>query len=179
MPLLRARGFVADEWLEPNPGDELPARGDIVVSWERLVGDWESLVKHDGRLGVRFPNKEKVEALSLYLARLGLVILTFPSFTDGRAYSIARQLRGDGYRGELRAAGEVLPDQLQFMTQVGFDSFEVGERFSESEWRKAVARMSLTYQHGLTEPALNPAAAVWKMRHARAEPETARQHDER
>jgi uncharacterized protein (DUF934 family) len=179
MPLLRAQGFIADEWLNLGPEDELPGRGDIVVSWERLTRDWENLVKHDGRLGVLFPNNQKAEALNLYLARLGLLVLAFPSFTDGRAYSIARQLRLDGYRGELRAVGDVLPDQLQFMSQVGFDSFEVGGRFTESQWQKAAKQMSLTYQHGLTEPAPNPAAAVWKMRQQRAQSEPGRQHDKR
>jgi uncharacterized protein (DUF934 family) len=169
MPLLKAQGFVADDWLKLDLEDELPARGDVVVSWERLTRDWETLVKHDGRLGTVFPNNAKVEALRLYLARLGLLILSFPSFTDGRAYSIARQLRADGYRGELRASGEVLPDQLQFMTQVGFDSFEVGDRFSENRWLKAVAQMSLSYQHGLPELASHPAAAVWKMRQQRGQ----------
>ena len=56
MPLLKAQGFVADEWLKLGPEDELPGRGDIVVPWARLIRDWESLVKHDGRLGVVFPN---------------------------------------------------------------------------------------------------------------------------
>ncbi len=179
MPLLKVQGFVADEWLKVGAADELPARGDVIVPWERLSQDWESLVKHDGRLGVVFPNNQPAEALNIYLARLGLLVLAFPSFTDGRAYSIARQLRLDGYRGELRAEGDVLPDQLQFMIQVGFDSFAVGDRFTESQWRKALAQMSLTYQHGLAEPAGNPAAAVWKMRQQRPLPGADRQQDQR
>jgi uncharacterized protein (DUF934 family) len=176
MPLLKAGAFVADGWLKLGAQDELPERGDIIVSWERLTRDWESLVKHDGRLGVVFPNDHRAEALGIYLARLGLVVLAFPSFTDGRAYSIARQLRSQDYRGELRASGEVLPDQLQFMSQVGFDSFEVSERFAESRWRKAAAQMSLSYQHGLTEPAPHPAAAVWRMRQQPRRAESSLEH---
>ncbi|MDP9136826.1 MAG: DUF934 domain-containing protein, partial [Pseudomonadota bacterium] len=164
MPLLSVRGFIADEWRKLDAEEEPPALGDVIVAWERLAREWESLVKHDGRLGVVFPNNEQTEALSLYRSRLGLIVLAFPSFTDGRAYSIARQLRLDGYRGELRASGDVLPDQLQFMVQVGFDSFEVGDRFAEGQWQRAVVQMSLTYQHGLAAPAPHPAAAVWKLR---------------
>ena len=50
----------------------------------------------------------------------------FPKFQDGRAYSQARILRERlGFRGELRATGQVLRDQFVFMLRAGFDSFEV------------------------------------------------------
>ena len=62
-----------------------------------------------------FTNIDRVEALTLFLPRLALIVLPFPSFTDGRAYSLARQIRETGYGRELRAAGNVLPDQVQFM----------------------------------------------------------------
>jgi uncharacterized protein (DUF934 family) len=49
--------------------------------------------------------------------------LNFPKFTDGRAYSQAFLLRRRlGFQGELRATGDVLPDQLQLMQRSGFDS---------------------------------------------------------
>ena len=52
--------------------------------------------------------------------------LAFPKFSDGRAFSTARLLRDKhGYAGELRAAGNVLADQIPFMRRVGFDAFEV------------------------------------------------------
>ncbi len=73
----------------------------------------------------------------------------------------------------------MLPDQLQFMIQVGFDSFAVGDRFTEDQWDKALAQMSVTYQHGLAEPVGNPAAAVWKMRQQRPLPDSERQQDQR
>lgn len=171
MPLLRPQGFTRDDWT-PISGDEpLPARGDIFVSWARLIREWDTLVKHDGRLGVVFPNNERVTALDLHLPRIALVVLEFPVFNDGRAFSIARQLRRDGYAGEIRAAGHIIPDLLQFMLQVGFDAFEVSERFGPDVWLKSLRRMSVTYQHGLEDGRTAAgAAAVWKARHAAPSP---------
>ena len=168
MPLIRNNAFIEDDWLQLASDDPLPESGDIVVPFARLLKEWEVLTRHDGRLGVVYTNADRAESLTLFLPRLALVVLPFPSFTDGRAYSLARQLREMGYRHELRAAGNVLPDQLQFMRQVGFDSFEVSERFDASLWLKASRQMSLSYQRGFGRPAGE--TEVWSERHREAEP---------
>ena len=73
-----------------------------------------------------WPNNRKVAELAPWLDRLALVALVFPSFRDGRAYSQARLLRErHGFRGELRATGDVLRDQFLFLVRAGFDAFEV------------------------------------------------------
>jgi uncharacterized protein (DUF934 family) len=167
MPLLRPSGFTTDDWTVVTEEAALPGAGDIALPWARLKRDWDLLAKHDGRIGVVFPNNEKVEQLRLYLPRLALVALIFPAFNDGRALSIARQLRLEGFPGEIRATGNVLPDLLQFMLQVGFDAFEVSERFSRERWIKSLRRMSLTYQHDLADGHTPQGAAeVWRARHA-------------
>jgi uncharacterized protein (DUF934 family) len=169
MPLLKLQGFVTDDWTLLQDEEPLPQQGDIAVSWARLGRDWDNLVRHDGRLGVLFPNSEKAASLTLYLPRLALIILNFPVFNDGRSFSIARQLRLDGFAGEIRAAGHVLPDLLQFMLQVGFDAFDVSERFSPDFWMRSLKRISLTYQHGLAdEKTPFSASAVWKERQRRS-----------
>jgi uncharacterized protein (DUF934 family) len=87
MPLLRAsQGFVVDDWALVGMDDALPQRGDIAVPWARLSRDWEILLRHDGRLGVLFPNSEKVSSIDLYLPRIALVVLNFPVFNDGRSF---------------------------------------------------------------------------------------------
>lgn len=168
MPLLKNGAIVADDWVTLGLEDQKPESGDIVVPYAQLLKDWESLAEHDGRLGVIFTNIDRAEALALFLPRLALIVLPFPSFTDGRAYSLARQLREIGYTRELRAAGNVLPDQVQFMLQVGFDSFEIGDRFSADVWLKASRQMSLAYQRGLYRP--GGQQEVWSERHREAEP---------
>jgi uncharacterized protein (DUF934 family) len=167
MPLLRNGTFVTDEWAEIDDAAELPESGNVIVSSARLQKDWESLAKFTGQVGVSVPNTARAEALAPYLPRVSLVVLTFPAFADGRAYSIARQIRESGYRGAMRAAGNVLPDQLQFMRQVGFDSFLVSDRFPLPVWQKASRQMSLAYQRGLIRAAGE--AEVWSERHSESE----------
>jgi uncharacterized protein (DUF934 family) len=163
MPLLRNNSFVADAW-ETLADDATIADGArVIISLGRLTKDWDSLVKHTGLLGVAVPNTTRAEELAPYLSRLALIVLPFPAFTDGRSYSLARQLRLDGYRGELRATGNLLPDQLQFMVQVGIESFEVSDRFPLEAWQKASRQMASTYQRGLTRA--GDEREVWSLRH--------------
>ena len=163
MPLLKNNTFVTDEWTVLTDDDATPDGGKIIVSFVRLAKDWDSLAKFPGVLGVKLANTDKVEALAPYLSQIAIIVLAFPAFTDGRAYSLARGLRLDGYRGELRAEGNLLPDQLQYMHQVGFDSFTVNDRFPLQSWQAASHQMSLAYQRGLFRQA--DEKEVWSQRH--------------
>ncbi len=79
-------------------------------------------------------NTDEVMQLGARLDGVNLIVLNFPKFTDGRAYSQARLLRERlGYQGELRASGAVFLDQLPFLLRCGFDSFESDQKgFGES-----------------------------------------------
>ncbi|MGE0211621.1 MAG: DUF934 domain-containing protein [Parvibaculaceae bacterium] len=164
MPLLKDAHFVTDAWVRVADDAALPEEGDVIVGFARLLKDWQALEKRKGGVGVEVPNVERAQTLELFLPKLKLIVLPFPAFTDGRAYSLARQIRELGFRGELRAAGNVLPDQLQFMISVGFDSFEVTERFPEPVWQRTASSMSVSYQ------ARGGARNVWSERHAEARP---------
>ena len=168
MPLLKNNTLISDIWIHAGAEGELPTSGDVIVPFSRLLKEWEALSKRDGKLGVELGNAGRAEALAIFLPGLSAIVLPFPAFNDGRAYSIARQLREMGYRGELRASGNVLPDQLQFMLQVGFDTFEIGERFPLSTWQQASKQMSLAYQRGLFRRGSE--AVIWTERHTDAEP---------
>lgn len=74
-------------------------------------------------VGVSLPHDADPAELGPGLARLALVELRFPKWTDGRAYSQAVLLRRrHGYRGELRAGGDVLVDMAPLLQRTGFDS---------------------------------------------------------
>lgn len=96
---------------------------------------------------VSLANTDPVEDLAPHLGRLRLIVLEFPKFSDGRAYSQARLLRGRlGYRGELRATGGVLQDQIAFMLRCGFDSFESEQPGFGEALAKARTLFSVVYQ---------------------------------
>lgn len=79
------------------------------------------------------------ETVAPYLADLRLIRLAVPSFSDGRAFTVARRLRMMGYTGELRALGPVIADQYAMARRVGFDAVEIPDdlaaRQPEDQWR--------------------------------------------
>jgi uncharacterized protein (DUF934 family) len=76
--------------------------------------------------GVVLQPADDVRTLLPILDRVAIIALTFPAFSDGRAFSQGMLLRERlGYQGEMRAVGTVLLDQVPLMLRTGFESFEV------------------------------------------------------
>ncbi len=99
------------------------------------------IARREAPTGVLWPNNRKVAELAPYLDRLALVALVFPTFKDGRAYSQARLLRERyGFRGELRATGDVLRDQFLFLARAGFDAFEVKKEADAAAFVRSARR---------------------------------------
>jgi uncharacterized protein (DUF934 family) len=78
---------------------------------------------------------------------VSVIALVFPKFRDGRAFSSAMLLRERlGYRGELRAVGEVLREQANFMVRCGFDAFEPSDGSSPEDLARKIAGFRHVYQ---------------------------------
>ena len=97
-----------------------------------------------------------VATLAPHLASLTLIALDMPKAADGRAYSQASLLRlRYGFRGELRAIGDVAVDQLGFLRRLGFDSAELAPRHQNDTTlatiRRVLARFSDAYQGAVDE----------------------------
>ena len=147
MPLVKNGTIATDPFVHVPDGAELPGDGAVLISTARFLDDPETLLRRAGRLGVIWPNNRDVDELVPYLDRLAVVALVFPSFRDGRAYSQARLLRERfAYRGELRAAGQVLRDQFVFMLRAGFDAFEVKKQSDADAFADTAKRYSVFYQ---------------------------------
>jgi uncharacterized protein (DUF934 family) len=113
-------------------------------------------------VGVWLDSAEPAEALAADVARLPLIAVNFPKFTDGRGYSIATLLRTRyGYTGELRAIGEVLRDQFFFFARCGFDALQPEEgKYTDAQLEAALASLadfSEPYQGAVDRP-----APVWR-----------------
>lgn len=147
MPLAKNGRFIVDPWRH-LADDEAPGEAQrISVSQARWASDRDALIASGRTLGLRLPNTLATETIAADLRHVALIVLSFPRFTDGRAYSQARKLRGRfGYRGELRAAGEVLRDQLLFMQRCGFDAFALPERAVAENWLAALSEFDVFYQ---------------------------------
>jgi phosphoadenosine phosphosulfate reductase len=77
----------------------------------------------------------------------GPIAIAFPSFTDGRGFSLARLLRErHGFKGELRAVGHLIPDHGQFLLRSGFDTAEITDPEAVSVWKASLERIRHNYQ---------------------------------
>jgi uncharacterized protein (DUF934 family) len=156
--LIKERRIVADSWrlLKRGPKGELPdapTQGDAIVPLALWLERREAFLAYPGKLGVWLDANEDPESLAGDLLRFALVAVNFPKFGDGRAYSIARLLRERyGYKGELRAIGDVLHDHLYFMEQCGFDAFSLREDQDAQAALSAFDTFSDGYQTSVLRP---------------------------
>jgi uncharacterized protein (DUF934 family) len=154
MPLIKGGRFVADPWRHLADDEPVPEGARVTISHARWLKERDALAALPAQLGLRLPNDVAVAKLAGDLDRFALIVLTFPRFTDGRAYSQARLLRGRmGFTGELRADGDVLRDQLLFMRRCGFDAFAVAERALFEDWLHAFREIDVFYQPAEDRPA--------------------------
>jgi uncharacterized protein (DUF934 family) len=150
--IIKNRRIVDDPWRHVADDAELPV-GPAIVTLARWRRERAALAERDEPIGVRLPNTVDVAELADDLPRWAVVALEFPKFADGRAYSQARLLRERyGYRGEIRAVGDVLRDQLLFMARSGFDAFEVRADRSLEDALEAFGEFSVSYQPAADQP---------------------------
>lgn len=130
----------------------LPA-GPVLLPLAVWLARRSELLACPDRHGVWLDSHEDPAALAGDFARLTLIGVNFPRFTDGRAYSIARLLRErHHYAGEIRALGDVLHDQLFFMQRCGFDAFALR---ADKDIEKALTGLrvfSEAYQAAVDQP---------------------------
>jgi len=147
MPLVENGQVVPDRYVYVGEDEPIPDRVPVIVPAKRFLDNADALIGRDGSLGVAWPNDRRVAELAPWLGHLALVALQFPKFRDGRAYSQARLLRETyGFGGTLRATGDVLRDQFQFLVRAGFNSFEVRKPADAGVFAEAVRRYSVFYQ---------------------------------
>ena len=137
---------------------EFRYRSDEVTEQPSVTLD--AFLDQSNATAVRLEPDDDARALIPFLDRLTLIEVAFPKYRDGRGYSAARILREAGYKGELRAQGDVLVDQIAFMRRCGFDSFAPEGSLNP----EAVARALSNYDH-VYQKAADAAVPIWKLRH--------------
>ncbi|MDI2112726.1 DUF934 domain-containing protein [Commensalibacter nepenthis] len=146
MPLLKNGEIMPDSWtvLEGDIPSPLPQESIIVPFTYLSEIDINTISQP---LGVMFPCDQDIEALKPYVDRLELIVLHFPTFKDGRAFSQARKIREQlKFTGELRATGHILSDQYQFLIRVGFTTVSLPDTANIQSWQKAMNDFSEAYQ---------------------------------
>lgn len=126
-------GFAADDWTAP-----------VAALDEALAGSGTA---------VDLATTDDPEALAPHLDRLGLIRVTFGSFSDGRGFTLGRRLRRLGFTGRLRARGHVVADQYAMARRSGFDEVEIADdlaaRQPEAQWQFRANWQAHDYQSRL------------------------------
>ncbi|HEX2337169.1 MAG TPA: DUF934 domain-containing protein [Hyphomicrobiaceae bacterium] len=145
--LWKADAFRRDLWRRAPDSGELGV-GPIIVSKARFTAERGRLVSRTAPIGLYLPSGASIDDIGADVALFSLIALDFPKFSDGRGFSTARLLREKyGFKGELRAVGNVLCDQIPFMRRVGFDAFEVTHTPTRRALREGrIAEVQLSYQ---------------------------------
>jgi uncharacterized protein (DUF934 family) len=146
MPLIKNGAFVEDIFATVADDAPLPD-GGAIVSLTRFSAERDALLARNAPLGVRLKSSESPEALGEDVHRLSVVVLEFPVFRDGRAFSWARMLRQRmKFTGEVRGVGHFLYDQIAYMHRTGFDAFEVADGFALAQYNRALGEITNVYQ---------------------------------
>jgi len=146
MLLLDRNGAKTDPFVRVETLDD--AAGQAVIDSFDVVS--ALLAAKPAKAGVSAPNTIAAEDLAPYFDRLALIVIAFPSATDGRGFSLARQLRRLGFTGVLRASGPLFSDQFPQALACGFDEVEIPDALAArqpvAQWLAALQRVTLSYQ---------------------------------
>ena len=125
----------------------------VVVPLAAWKARREELLRNLGSVGVWLGPADDPAEIAADLDRLPLVAIHFPKFVDGRGYSSAALLRTRyGYRGELRAVGDVGRDQLFHLKRCGFDAFWLAPHRDPHAALASFGDFSMRYQGSVDDP---------------------------
>jgi uncharacterized protein (DUF934 family) len=139
----------SDPWITyAGDAHAMPVGSCVILpltEFREFAGTWKN---HAKALGVLLSPSDDPESITHDFDKLRLIAIDFPSFTDGRGYSKARLLRERfGWRGELRAVGDIQRDQIFLLSRAGFDTFALRDDQDASGSLGAFNDFTLAYQH--------------------------------
>ncbi len=159
MPKLIKDGVITeDSYSVANPAEDgslaLPA-GPVLVKLATWQTHRDALLAHPHAKGVQLAPDDFAESIAGELDKLDLIAIEFPGFADGRGYSTALLLRGRlGYKGELRAVGDVFKDTLFYQQRCGFNAFAIKEGKNPEDAILAFKTFQTPYQGPAAKPGL-------------------------
>lgn len=160
--LIKNRQVIDDRWttLILAAGDTpekiaIPV-GPVLVPlavWQARHDELLQRKHHGDDLGVWLAPHDDPAVIASHLSHFAVVAVQFDVFRDGRGYSTAALLRSRyGYTGELRAIGDVLRDQLFYLSRVGFDVFAIRADRSAEDALASLSDFSEVYQSAVNQP---------------------------
>ncbi len=117
---------------------------------------WNSLAEQNtppANLGIWLNSDQLPEQIQGDFLNVEVIAINFPVFADGRGFSIARLLRQRyDYKGQIRAIGNPIRDQLTYMRRCGFNAFDLAEHYDLEQALASLQDFSETYQTAVDQP---------------------------
>lgn len=156
--IIKNKAIVQDDWPVLRLGETDTPQSVDVPSGKVIVplGVWQAqrdTLSLRAEIGVWLASSDRPEALQDDVDKFSVIAVDFPKFADGRGYTIAYLLRERlGYKGELRAIGDVLRDQMYYMQRVGFDAFAPRADKDIHAALRGLSDFSESYQASVDQP---------------------------
>lgn len=149
--LVKIDSTFIDDWLKLEAGDEIPGSlNKVLLPLDYFLAN-ASKINH---CGVWLESSADVYELKHHLEKLDVIACDFETFMDGRSFSQARVLREHlEYKGEIRATGNFIQDQLHYLLRCGFNEFSVSDDANEEAMRQSMNDFSESYQAACDVPA--------------------------
>ena len=162
LPLWNGSAFIADDYARTETPDAAPANMGLILSLEAFLA-LDETGRSSGRYAPEVLPGDAIDSLLPYLAGLPLIVLAFPVYNDGRSYSKAELLRSrHGYKGRLRASGDVLVDQIPHMVRVGFSELEVTHRLARQRLEDGTLTGFALHYQPAAKPAQTAGGYSWR-----------------
>ena len=142
--VIKQREIVADAWTYADEDAQATA---VIVPLARFQAEREQWLQSGKQLGIRLAGADPLETIVGDLARIALVAFEFNGISEGRGYTNAQLLRARyNFKGEIRAVGKILRDQVFYMARCGFDAFEFPENADLNVALTAFGDFTVAYQ---------------------------------
>ncbi|WP_299587342.1 DUF934 domain-containing protein [uncultured Microbulbifer sp.] len=127
--------------------------GKIILPLRQWQAHREALAERSAEVGVWLDSDEGAELIGREAANLPLIAINFPAFADGRGFTAGRMLRERfGFKGELRAVGGFMRDQLTYLQRCGFNAYAFEGDQSLTSLKESLHDFGDSYQSGVDQP---------------------------
>lgn len=151
--LIRGREIVSDDWQIFEDGALATGVARAIVPAAYAAAHAPALFAPGRQIGVWLAGDAEADDVTALLDRIPLIAIHFPAFNDGRGLSLAVLLRTRyGYKGELRAIGDVHTDMLHYLYRCGFDSYLLPDGRDPATALTALGSLTDFYQGSVAQP---------------------------
>lgn len=147
MPMLIKNGaIVEDTWASVDQSSDTAREKQVCT-----LDQWLALTDKKGSAVQLEPDQPPAPLLE-HLNDIALIVINFQAFMDGRGFSYGRELRERGFKGELRAGGHFIRDQLTYLGRVGFNAFAPADDTNLEDALASLNAFSESYQASIDQP---------------------------